>query len=220
MANDAYNKLVRDRVPEILRNEGVAPRCFIIPEADRLYHLHLKLLEESHSLFRSVDQTEFVKGAANLLEVLHSLALEHGTNWKTIETERTTRVRELGGYSQGIFVQSDQKGEARQRSIDETMATPCLLTRRSSPSLLDVIQRELDGSCNCCIAVAFCSRGMLNQLMRPFERFLERDGEVQILTSVMNNFNNPDDLVHLQRELPGCEIFKQNLPRRGVELQR
>jgi HKD family nuclease len=72
--------------------------------------------------------------------------------------------------------------------------------------LLDVLRRELANSRHCRIATAFCTRAMLNQLLRPFEAFLERGGRLQILTSVMNNFNNPDDLVHLRRQLEQSEV--------------
>ena len=70
--------------------------------------------------------------------------------------------------------------------------------------LLDVL-RLTSNSRHCRIATAFCTR-MLNQLMRPFESFLDRGGRLQILTLVMNNFNNPDDLVHLRRQLGNCEV--------------
>jgi predicted house-cleaning noncanonical NTP pyrophosphatase (MazG superfamily)/HKD family nuclease len=206
MARTIYNKLVRDCIPDIIRSEGKNPLTSVVPEADRLRHLSLKLLEEAHEVFRCGDESEFVKEAADLIEVLRALASAHGVNWERVEAERVARARELGGFSQGVFLQSVQDGRGRNRSEPSLPVTPCLLTRDGSPSLLDVLRRELGNSRHCRIATAFYTRGMLNQLMRPFDGFLEQGGQLQILTSVMNNFNNPDDLVHLRRELPQCEI--------------
>ncbi len=202
MKRATYNKLVRDGIPEILQKEGLTVRTSIVPQPDRAYHLYLKLLEECHQLFRSGNRAEFVREAADLLEVVRALATANGVDWETIEAERVAREQELGGFSEGVFLLCVQNNKRGRRPADDASVTPCLLTRRSSPSLLDVLGRELANSCRCRIAVAFCTRGMLNQLMRPFERFLAQGGRLQILTSVMNNFNNPDDLLHVQDELP------------------
>ena len=71
-----FNKIVRDYVPDIIRNEGKNPIASELPDTDRLHHLCLKLLEDAHELFRSNDEREFVAEAADVIEVL----LDHGAN--------------------------------------------------------------------------------------------------------------------------------------------
>lgn len=207
MARTIYNKLVRDFVPEIIRSEGANPVTSVLQDADRLHHLYLKLLEEAHEVFRSGDEShKFVEEAADLVEVLRALASQLGVSWEEVEVQRIAREQQFGGFSRCVFLQCVQAGQSGSGADDSHPDTPCLLTRCSSPSLLDVLRRELANSQHCRIATAFCTRGMLNQLMRPFEGFLEQGGRLQILTSVMNNFNNPDDLAHLRRELVECEL--------------
>jgi superfamily II DNA or RNA helicase/HKD family nuclease len=83
---------------------------------------------------------------------------------------------------------------------------PNLLTPHSTIDLLKVIKRELQQADTVWLASAFCSRGMLNLLMNPLEEFAARGGNLQLLTSVMGNFNNPDDLLHIQDTIPGLEL--------------
>jgi len=207
MSRIIHNKLVRDAVPEIIRSTGGEPITSNVANADRRYHLCLKLLEEAHATFRTcVEAGRFVEVAADLLEVLRALASELGVRWEDVEAQRIAREGDLGGFSRGVFLEWVHDGQHVSESENLPPGTPCLLTRGSSPSLLDVLRRELTTSRHCRIASAFCTRGMLNQLVRPFESFLERGGRLQILTSVMNNFNNPDDLVHLCRHLSKCEV--------------
>lgn len=207
MSRIVYNKLVRDAVPEEIRRSGGDPVVSILPDAERRHQLCLKVLEEAYETFRSgADADRFVEEAADLLEVLRGLASELSVDWDTIEKRRMSRQLELGGFSQGIFLECVRTGTDNLEWEDKLPSTPCLLTRGTVPSLLDVLRRELANSRHCRIATAFCTRAMLNQLLRPFEAFLERGGRLQILTSVMNNFNNPDDLIHLRRQLEKSEV--------------
>jgi superfamily II DNA or RNA helicase/predicted house-cleaning noncanonical NTP pyrophosphatase (MazG superfamily)/HKD family nuclease/SOS-response transcriptional repressor LexA len=207
MSRIVHNKLVRDAVPEAIRRSGGDPVVSILPDVDRRHHLCLKLLEEAYETFRSgTDAGRFVEEAADLLEVLRALASELGVDWDTIEQQRIARQLELGGFSRGVFLECVRTGTDSFESEDKLPITPCLLTRSSVPSLLGVLRRELANSRHCRIATGFCTRAMLNQLLRPFEAFLERGGRLQILTSVMNNFNNPDDLVHLRCQLEQSEV--------------
>ncbi len=207
MSRIVHNKLVRDAVPEAIRSGGEEPVVSILADAERRHQLCLKLLEQAYETFRSgTDASRFVEEAADLLEVLHALALELGVDWDTIEQQRIARQSELGGFSQGVFLECVRVGADNLEFAGKLPSTPCLLTRSSVPSLLDVLRRELANSRHCRIATAFCTRAMLNQLVRPFEAFLARGGRLQILTSVMNNFNNPDDLIHLRGQLEQSEV--------------
>ncbi|MGK5094985.1 DEAD/DEAH box helicase family protein [Deltaproteobacteria bacterium TL4] len=174
---------------------------------DQLYHLRLKLIEESHELFQSRNQSEFLKEAADVLEVLQAMAQHYSVNWSAVEAEQRFRNQTRGGFSKGIFLHTVvDKDTLHDHPSDKTILTPRVITRTSSPSLLEILTQELGNSESCRFASAFCTRSMVNLLVRPIERFLEEGGQLSLLTSVMNNFNNPDDLLHLQHELPGCQI--------------
>ncbi len=201
-----YNKLVRDRIPEIIREDGGTPVTSTLSRTDVANHLRLKLLEEVHELFLSKDRDGFLRETADVVEVLSALASEYDVTWEEIEDRRHELVTQKGGFGEGVFLHAVYDGPALEASESVDSVTPCLLVSGSSPSLRDVLRRELDNSRTCKIATAFCTRAMLNLLSRPFEDFLARGGQLFLLTSVMNNFNNPDDLLHLRNELPACNL--------------
>ena len=167
---------------------------------ERLHHLRLKLLEEVHQLFLSTDRDGFLSEAASVLDLLHAMATEQGISWDEIERVWTSGH---GSFTDGVFLHAVYGKTTAQ---DHEPATPCLLINGQSPSFLDIFRRELRASRTCRVATAFCTRAMLNVLLRPFEDFLACGGELSLLTSVMNNFNNPDDLLHLRHELPACRL--------------
>ena len=201
-----YGNLVRDRLPEVIRSTGATPVVSIVPKCDRLHHLRLKMLEEVHNLFRSADQASFLKDAADVVEVLRAMAQEYGIAWGQVEQARTVEASERGSFDEGVFLHTvyEQGTSIAPDSVE--LITPSLVISGASPSLLDVLRRELHTSYLCKIATAFCTRAMLNVLLRPFDQFLARGGELYLLTSVMNHFNDPDDLLHLRGELPDCRL--------------
>ncbi|GAF97206.1 unnamed protein product [marine sediment metagenome] len=52
------------------------------------------------------------------------------------------------------------------------------------------------------VATAFYSAGVHNPLIDILNDFTERGGRIHILTSIMNNFNNPDHLALLKKLAP------------------
>lgn len=85
---------------------------------------------------------------------------------------------------------------------------PQLLSYQSEVDLIDIIKSELKESYALDIATAFYSRGIINLIQDPFNNFLSQspDHHIRMLTSVMNNFNNPDDLRHLKSSIPNLEL--------------
>jgi len=162
-------------------------------ESEIEYHLKFKLIEECHELFRAGTQDEFLKEAADILEILHNLAQEAGIRWE--EVEKTAESQHLG------------RGRSRPtEAYYRKTSIPQLLTKESKLSIIDLIKRELEGSRVLHIASAFCTRSMLNQFVNPFLSFSTRGGRLRLLTSVMNNFNNLDDLEQFCAIVPNMEL--------------
>lgn len=97
-------------------------------------------------------------------------------------------------------------GTAASDAINSADSTSLLLTDDSDRRLLDVLKNELISSSRANLISAFITRGMTNLLVEPFLEFVGSGGGLRILTSVMNDFNNPDDLIHLQSVVPGLEL--------------
>ncbi len=162
-------------------------------ESEIEYRLKFKLIEECHELFRAGSRDEFLKESSDILEILHNLARETGIRWEEVEKNVESRWLERGGSC---------PSEASYRKT----TIPQLLTKESKLSTIDLITRELKSSRVLHIASAFCTRSMLNLFFDPFLSFSARGGSLRLLTSVMNNFNNLEDLEQFCAIVPNMEL--------------
>ena len=208
-----YNKLVRDRIPEIIQKDGRYPSTGRLDAAELESHLKLKLIEECHELFRVQTDEDFAKEIADIAEVLHSLAAARSVSWDTVEEERRRKRNERGGFDSRIFLFSvcDKRAKAHKgsegRSGDRPdVVAPQLVTKESELSFLDIIKRETQDAVAFNVATAFYSAGMHNLLIDTLIGFTKRGGRIRLLTSIMNHFNNPDDLAILQKLVPRVEL--------------
>ncbi|NCB37629.1 MAG: restriction endonuclease subunit R [Erysipelotrichia bacterium] len=203
-----YRKLVRDKIPEIIINEGKTPDIRPLEKSQLEYFLRLKLLEEAHELFKVKDRAEFTKEAADVLEVVLALADHYEITFEEIEKTRQKRAASRGAFNNGVYLHAvyAKNEPLPDQSTNDCILNPFVVSTASSPSLLELLTQELHESVECRIASAFLTRGMLNLLKRPFEEFLSRNGFLQILTSTMNTFNDPDDLLHIKKFHPGLDL--------------
>ncbi len=96
-----YNKLVRDRIPEIIRASG--RRCETVAMDDAAYRRALlqKLVEEAGEVARA-DSDQLVSELADLCEVLDALLDAHGIDRDTVLAEQQRRRVERGGFARRL----------------------------------------------------------------------------------------------------------------------
>jgi len=174
----------------------------------REYYLRLKLLEKVYELFKVKDSGEFTKESADVLEVILALASHHKVSWQEIEETRVKRAEGRGAFNDGVYLHAvyGKDEQLPAGANDGFLLNPFVVSTSSSPTLLQLLKQELSESLECRIASAFLTRGMMNLLKRPMEDYLTRNCTLQILTSTMNSFNNPDDLLHLKNMHPGLQL--------------
>ena len=91
-----YNKLVRDRIPEIIEAKGDKCEIAILSDEEYLKLIDAKLdeeLAEYHS-----DQN--IEELADLLEVIHAAAIARGYTIEQLEAVRTKKAEERGGFKE------------------------------------------------------------------------------------------------------------------------
>lgn len=74
-----YNKLVRDRIPEIIEARGKKPNVRILEQEEYLHHLEAKLDEEVAEYHRDKNAEEL----ADILEVVYALAEANGVTGRS-----------------------------------------------------------------------------------------------------------------------------------------
>lgn len=94
------DKLVRDRIPEIIRSKGGKPKTHRAGPAEYKKRLAQKLVEEAMEYSQSKDPMEL----ADLLEVVRSLCGVHRTTFQRLDRMRAAKARERGSFSRRIIL--------------------------------------------------------------------------------------------------------------------
>jgi predicted house-cleaning noncanonical NTP pyrophosphatase (MazG superfamily) len=97
-----YDKLIRDRIPEIMDRAGVAYEVDTLDEAAYLAALRTKLVEEAQEAAEAEDEAELVKELGDVLEVVAALTAAAGLDADEIEAVRARRREERGGFERRI----------------------------------------------------------------------------------------------------------------------
>jgi predicted house-cleaning noncanonical NTP pyrophosphatase (MazG superfamily) len=100
----AYNKLVRDQIPDIIAAAGSRPSTRVLDHASYQGALRSKLLEEAQEAEVAPDE-QLASELADVLEVLRALATAHGMRWEDIELQARHKRAERGGFDRRIFLE-------------------------------------------------------------------------------------------------------------------
>ncbi|WP_431954486.1 nucleoside triphosphate pyrophosphohydrolase [Nocardia lijiangensis] len=96
-------KLVRDRIPEIIRADGGTPDVRVLDADDYETALHDKLFEEAAEL-RAADADDRLEEAADVLEVLLALATLNGFTLEDIVSTAKAKFAERGGFEDRLWL--------------------------------------------------------------------------------------------------------------------
>ena len=97
-----YDKLIRDRIPEIMDRAGVAYEIDTLDDEAYLAALRTKLVEEAREVAEAEDEAELVKELGDVLEVVAALTAAAGLDAEEVEAVRARRREERGGFERRI----------------------------------------------------------------------------------------------------------------------
>ena len=100
MRTIAFNKLVRDRIPEIIEASGKTCTTEILSQEDYLRMLDAKLDEELAEYHK--DQN--IEELADLLEVIHAAAIARGYTLEDLLQIRAEKAAKRGGLEKRILL--------------------------------------------------------------------------------------------------------------------
>ncbi|MGG1574108.1 nucleoside triphosphate pyrophosphohydrolase [Fictibacillus sp. NRS-1165] len=99
-----YNKLVRDRIPEIITSTGKSFNTTILETDDYIKELKRKCYEELDEYASAPNDENAIEELSDLLELMHSLAKVHGSDISEIERVRQEKAEKRGGFEKRIFL--------------------------------------------------------------------------------------------------------------------
>ena len=95
-----YNKLVRDKIPEIIRVDGKECEVRIAKGKEKYELLEKKLMEEVNEFLEDKNLEEL----ADVMEVLFGLAREIGYSEEELISKREEKKSERRGFEDGILL--------------------------------------------------------------------------------------------------------------------
>lgn len=100
MKHMQYNKLVRDRIPEIIEAGGKTCTCEILSDEDYLRMVDAKLDEELAEYHK--DQN--IEELADLLEVIYAAVKARGYTMEQLETVRAEKAAKRGAFEKKLLL--------------------------------------------------------------------------------------------------------------------
>jgi predicted house-cleaning noncanonical NTP pyrophosphatase (MazG superfamily) len=95
-----FDKLVRDRIPEIMRGEGERPIIHVAGAKEYRKRLTTKLKEETEEFCASESREEL----ADILEVVYAICAVKKISIRDLEAIRKKKKREKGGFNRRIVL--------------------------------------------------------------------------------------------------------------------
>ena len=104
-----YNKLVRDRIPEIIEASGKTCDTEILSDAEYISMLDAKLNEE----LLEYQESKSMEELADLLEVMRSVAATRGSSIEEVENIRRKKAEKRGGFEKRILLKEVREEEEK-----------------------------------------------------------------------------------------------------------
>jgi predicted house-cleaning noncanonical NTP pyrophosphatase (MazG superfamily) len=99
-----YNKLVRDKIPEIIKANGDTPITRILNDEEYLLELIKKISEEQKELASAATPILQMEELADLQELILAIA-EHIGSLAQLEEIRVEKATKRGGFDSKVFLE-------------------------------------------------------------------------------------------------------------------
>lgn len=96
-----YNKLVRDKIPEIIKSKGEKPKTRILDNEEYRKELNKKLQEEMKEYLEDNNVEEL----ADLVEVIYGILDSMNVSIDEFEKLRIAKVDKRGAFKEKIFLE-------------------------------------------------------------------------------------------------------------------
>jgi predicted house-cleaning noncanonical NTP pyrophosphatase (MazG superfamily) len=114
-----YHKLVRDRIPVIIREAGGLARVGQLSRVDAIRLLKQKLIEEAVEVW-TCDDASLAEELSDVLEVIEALRSQGGIEKDKLERVRRDKREARGGFEKLIYLEETSVPSLREFQVDES----------------------------------------------------------------------------------------------------
>lgn len=105
-----YNKLIRDKIDEVIIAHGHVPTTRILTEKEFQGALRTKVLEEALELRDAHTRDEVVEEIIDLQELIDAIAQNYSLSRRQLRTLQNKKAKARGGFKRRLFlVRTGQK---------------------------------------------------------------------------------------------------------------
>ena len=99
-----YNKLVRDLIPQVIKNSGSKFTTRTLDPSEHLTEIKKKLHEEVQEFQRTMNHISALEELADILELIHAALPLHEATYEDLEKVRIAKKQKRGGFEKGIYL--------------------------------------------------------------------------------------------------------------------
>ena len=104
-----FNKLVRDNIPNIIKQNGEESVTKILDYEEYKKELYKKLLEEANEVINAQNKDAIFEELADVFEILKAIAELEDKNINDVEEIANQKRLKRGGFSKRIFLENPYK---------------------------------------------------------------------------------------------------------------
>ncbi|MER2106980.1 MAG: nucleoside triphosphate pyrophosphohydrolase [Solibacillus sp.] len=99
-----YNKLVRDRILEIIAADGLTYNARTLRPEEHLTEIKNKLYEEVKEFDDTTNEDDALEELADVLELIHAALNVYGKSYAELEAVRVKKKDKRGGFENGDYL--------------------------------------------------------------------------------------------------------------------
>ena len=104
-----YNKLIRDRISEIIKAAGEKPYWRVLGRKEYTKELKKKILEEAKELIKVKNKEEIINEIIDIQELIDILVSELGLTKSEIQKQQKIKNKKRGGFKKKFFLIKTEK---------------------------------------------------------------------------------------------------------------
>jgi predicted house-cleaning noncanonical NTP pyrophosphatase (MazG superfamily) len=101
-----YNKLIRDKITNIMEEQGKTFEVEVLDDPTYIKMLNEKLKEELEEYYNARNKEEVIGELSDIMELVFAIADFNGISHEELEQARLTKKEKRGGFKEKIFLKS------------------------------------------------------------------------------------------------------------------
>lgn len=99
-----YNKLIRDRIPEITKADGWISETRILNKKEYILELRKKILEEAKELNEGSGHDNLIEELVDIQEIIDAILAAKKVKFSNFRKIQTNKRKKCGGFKKRLFL--------------------------------------------------------------------------------------------------------------------